>query len=123
MAHLITLKTFTDARGSLTVLEQGLDVGFEIKRFYYIYNVDGKSVRAGHRHRKNMQALICVIGSCIVQVNDGFKSDTFKLDRSTKCLLMNPEDWHKIYDFTSNAILMVLASEHYDVNDYIDEEY
>jgi dTDP-4-dehydrorhamnose 3,5-epimerase-like enzyme len=123
MAHIITLNTHTDNRGSLTVLEDGIDVDFEIKRFFYIYNVNEKSVRAGHRHHKNKQALICVKGSCIIFVNDGSKKEQFTLDSATKCLILDPADWHTMHDFTRDAILLILASEHYDVTDYIDEEY
>ncbi|MGB9082445.1 MAG: FdtA/QdtA family cupin domain-containing protein [Desulfuromonadaceae bacterium] len=121
MARFISLKTFSDKRGSLGVIEQ--EIPFRIKRIYYIYDVPGDEVRAGHRHRKNIQALICVRGSCRVFVNNGTTRETFLLDRPDLCLLMNPEDWHTMDRFSPDALLLVLASEQYDRNDYIDEEY
>lgn len=80
-------------------------------------------VRAGHRHKKNDQVLVCVAGSCEIYVNDGIEKQTFLLDRPDKGLLMERRDWHTMYNFSKDAVLLVLASEPYDVNDYIDEEY
>jgi dTDP-4-dehydrorhamnose 3,5-epimerase-like enzyme len=120
MAKLINLKTFTDARGKLTVIEKVLP--FDIKRIFYIYGVDN-SIRGGHRHRKTYQAAICLKGSCVVFNNDGTKKEIFKLDNPDKCLLLEPRDWHQMHDFTPDAILMVLASEYFDPDDYIYENY
>ncbi|GAB4302163.1 MAG: FdtA/QdtA family cupin domain-containing protein [Desulfuromonadia bacterium] len=121
MAHFVELKTFTDDRGSLTVIERELP--FAPRRVYYIYDVAGDKVRAGHRHHKNIQALICVRGSCEVFVNDGETKQTCRLDRPDLCLILEPRDWHTMHHFSPEAILLVLASEPYDINDYIDEEY
>ncbi len=119
MAYIIELPTFSDKRGKLTVIEKVLP--FEIKRVYYIYETKDK--RGGHRHKKNTQALICLNGSCEIYINDGFKKETVKLDKPSKCLILEPKDWHTMDNFTDGAILLVLASEYYDINDYIDEEY
>lgn len=120
MAKIIDIRTFTDARGNLTVIEKVLP--FDIKRIFYIYGVDS-SVRGGHRHRKTYQAAICLKGHCIVYNNDGLNEDTFILDNPAKCLLLEPKDWHQMHDFTPDAILMVLASEYFDPGDYIFEKY
>lgn len=121
MAQIIELKSFSDPRGTLTVMDRELP--FPVRRIYYIYGVDKDVVRAGHRHKKNVQVLICVKGSCEIYVNDGVQKENFVLDRPDKGLLMRPEDWHTMYNFTPDALLLVLASEPFDVNDYIDEEY
>ena len=60
MAEIIRLRTFTDQRGSLSVVED--EIPFPIRRVFYIYDVDD-SVRGGHRHKKTIQAAICVKGS------------------------------------------------------------
>ncbi len=120
MASLLCLKTFTDKRGNLTVIEKVIP--FDIKRIFYIYGVDN-SVRGGHRHKKTIQAAICLKGSCRIFNDNNIKQEEFLLDSPDKCLLLMPEDWHKMYDFTPDAILMVLASEFYDENDYIFEPY
>lgn len=120
MAHIIDLKTFTDVRGNLTVIEKVLP--FDIKRIFYIYGVDD-SKRGGHRHIKTIQAAICIQGSCVIENNNGETKSTFTLDRPDKCLLIEPKDWHQMHSFTNDGILMVLASENYAPEDYITEPY
>lgn len=120
MASLLCLKTFTDKRGNLTVIEK--TIPFDIRRIFYIYGVDN-SVRGGHRHKKTIQAAICLKGSCRIFNDNNITQQEFLLDSPDKCLLLMPEDWHKMYDFTPDAILMVLASEFFDENDYIFEPY
>lgn len=120
MARLINLKTFCDIRGNLTVIEKVIP--FEIKRIFYIYGVDS-SVRGKHRHKKTVQAAICLKGKCTIWNNDGKKKEEFILDSPDKCLILEQADWHKMYNFSPDAILMVLASKYFDANDYIFEEY
>lgn len=120
MAHIITLQTFKDSRGILTVLDKVVD--FEIKRLFYISSVDN-SDRGGHRHHHTYQAAICIQGSCKITNNDGQITETFDLDSSEKCLILEPKDWHIMHDFSSDAILLVLASTEFDPKDYIYEPY
>jgi len=119
MAYLIDLPTFGDERGKLTIIEKVLP--FEIRRFYYVYDV--RSKRGGHRHYKTIQGLVTLGGSCEVYVNNGKTKETFLLDRSDKCLIVEPQDWHTMDNFTEGSTLLVFASEYYDINDYIDEPY
>ena len=120
MAHLIDLKTFTDRRGNLTVIEK--TIPFDIKRIFYIYGVD-ESVRGGHRHKTTVQAAICLRGTCHIYNNDGKTESSFMLDQPNKCLILEPDEWHLMDQFTPDAILMVLASTYFDQNDYIFEPY
>jgi dTDP-4-dehydrorhamnose 3,5-epimerase-like enzyme len=120
MAKLTEIKTFHESRGSLAVLEK--NIPFDIKRVFYIYNVDN-SVRGKHRHHKTVQAAICIHGSCIISNDNGISKEEFKLDNPEKCLFLYPEDYHSMYNFSKGAILLVLASEFYDPNDYIYESY
>jgi len=120
MAELIDLKTFTDDRGNLTVIEKVIP--FDIKRIFYIYGVYD-SVRGGHRHHKTIQAAICLQGSCTIFCNDGKSTLEFVLNSPHKCLILNPEDWHSMSQFSPDAILMVLASEYFEQKDYIYEPY
>lgn len=120
MAHLIDLQTFTDKRGNLTVIEKVIP--FDVKRIFYIYGVD-ESKRGGHRHHKTIQAAICIKGKCTIYNNNGKQEEEFLLDKPNKCLILNPEDWHTMFDFSEDAILMVLASEFFDQADYIFEPY
>ena len=120
MAYLVDLQTYTDKRGNLTVIEK--TIPFDIKRVFYIYGVDD-SKRGGHRHHKTIQAAICIKGSCKIYNNNNISEKVFELNQPSKCLILNPEDWHTMYDFTKDAILMVFASEYFDNNDYIFEPY
>jgi hypothetical protein len=119
VAYFIDTPRFDDSRGGLCVVENLLP--FSVKRIYYIFNVCGE--RGGHRHIKAVQALICLSGSCEVFVDDGVEKNTYILDEPHKCLIIEPKDWHTMDKFSISASLLVLASEYYDVNDYIDDTY
>jgi len=119
MAEVLKLPTFTDTRGSLTVIEKLLP--FQVQRIYYLYNITNE--RGGHRHKVTKQALICLGGSCEIYVHDGEEEIFFLLDSNDKCLIIEPEDWHTMKNFSEGAILLVLASEYYDAEDYIDQKY
>ena len=120
MAYLIDLKTFTDKRGNLTVIER--TIPFDIKRIFYIYGVDG-SRRGGHRHKNTVQAAICIQGSCSIYNNNGIETNEIILDKPSKCLILENNDWHVMHSFSADAILMVFASQFFDENDYIFEPY
>ena len=121
MAQINLIPTFKDDRGSLAVIEKFLP--FEIKRVYFIYDITPDSVRGGHRHIKSIQAAVCIKGSCRFYCNNGAEERDFLLDSPEKCLILEKEDWHTMYDFSFDAVLLILSSEYYDVNDYIDEKY
>jgi dTDP-4-dehydrorhamnose 3,5-epimerase-like enzyme len=120
VAREINLQTFTDHRGNLTVIEKV--VPFDIRRIFYIYGVENV-VRGRHRHKKTVQAAVCMQGSCVITSDDGHTVQHFHLDKPHKCLLLEPQDWHYMHQFSLDAILMVLASEHFDPDDYIFEPY
>jgi len=120
MADLIQLTTYKDNRGALTVIEKILP--FDVKRIFYIYGVDD-SVRGKHRHHKTIQAAICVKGSCMISNNDGKKEEDFLLDSPEKCLLIYQNDYHWMHKFTPDAVLLVMASEYFNPEDYIYEPY
>ena len=122
MARLINLKTFSDNRGNLTVIEKVIP--FEIKRIFYIYGVDD-SVRGRHRHKKTIQAAISIKGRCRILNKSGKNCpvEEYNMDTPAKCLILMPEDYHWMDHFSEDCILMVLASEYFDETDYIFEPY
>jgi hypothetical protein len=133
MAKLILAKTFKNRikngkldkkrAAALTILES-FDLGFVPKRVYWLYSLNNKEVRGGHRHKKVKHALICVNGGCEVSVNNGIdQNKLFKLDRPDKCLLLKPRDWHTMEKFKKGTVLLVLASTNYNPRDYIYEPY
>ncbi len=118
MAHLISLPKFTDSRGSLIAIDKILP--FDIKRVYFIYDANQK--RGHHRHKKTKQALLCTSGSCEIFIDNGGEGEIFHLDTPDKCLILDPSDWHTMDKFTKDCVLLVLASEHFDKDDYIAEK-
>lgn len=116
MPQLIDLPTFSDSRGDLTVIEKVLP--FDIKRVYYIYNV--KETRGGHRHKKTIQALVCLNGSCDIVVTKGSDKSITTLTSPKQTFIVFPEDYHTMENFSEHAILMVISSEFFDADDYID---
>ena len=123
MAKLVEIKTLTDDRGSLTVFDR-IDqlVPFPVKRIFFI-NALMDVVRGGHRHHSTRQVIICINGTCTVSNHDGEIQEDFVLDGPQKCLFLETNDWHTMHEFSVNTILLVLASEYFDVSDYIYEPY
>lgn len=118
MAKLLQVPTLSDTRGTLSVIEKLLP--FEIKRVFYIYDV--KEPRGGHAHHKTQLALLCLGGECQININSYGEKSTYILNSPSECLLLEPHEWHTMCNFSSNATLLVLASEYYDSQDYIYEE-
>ena len=115
--NFISLPTFSDERGALTILEKEVD--FLIKRIYWTYGADGHK-RGGHRHKITKQALVAINGEIHIHIKKkGFEYD-FILNKPSECLILEPEDWHTL-DFYKGGILLVAASHYFDKNDYIYE--
>lgn len=108
-----------DYRGTLIALEQMKNVPFEIKRVYYMYNTVPGVRRGFHAHKQLKQILICVKGSCKILLDDGKEKAEVSLDEPNKGLIIESHLWREMFDFSEDAVLMVLASELYDEADYI----
>ncbi len=116
---LIELNSFGDSRGSLIALEKNHNVPFEIKRVYYIYDTKRDVPRGFHAHKELKQLLICVTGSCKVKVDTGKSSEIFDLNTPEKALYIGTNLWREMFDFSQGCVLMVLASEYYNPDEYI----
>jgi mannose-6-phosphate isomerase-like protein (cupin superfamily) len=116
---ILSLPTFRDERGALTVLQDRLP--FPIRRVFWIYGADGLT-RGGHRHHKTRQALIAVAGTVTVHMDDGQFRDDIVLDSADRCLLVEPKDWHRM-SFGPSSVLLAVASHSYDRADYIETPY
>lgn len=117
--ELINFFPHSDNYGNLIAIEAPGSVPFAVQRVYYIYNVE-KGVRRGfHSHRKLQQALICVHGSVKILVKTPYEEENIELNRPDQALLIGPMVWREMYDFSEDAVLLVLASDHYDISDYI----
>jgi len=108
-----------DERGILIALEQMKNIPFEIKRVYYMYNTVPNVRRGFHAHRNLKQILICVHGNCKIYLDDGEDKKIVCLNNPNKGLYIESNIWREMFDFSDDAVLMVLASEYYDEADYI----
>jgi UDP-2-acetamido-3-amino-2,3-dideoxy-glucuronate N-acetyltransferase len=108
-----------DLRGSLTFGEANLHVPFEVKRYFVVFGVSNQQIRGEHAHRTLHQFLVCVHGSCHVVADDGITRQEFALDQPSVGLHLQPMTWAVQYKYSSDAVLMVLASDSYDAADYI----
>lgn len=108
-----------DDRGLLIALEAFKDIPFEIKRVYYMYDTIEGVRRGFHSHKSLEQILICINGSCKVLLDNGTEKKIVSLEKKYEGLYVSKNMWHEMYDFSSDAILMVLASDYYKEEDYI----
>lgn len=108
-----------DYRGQLIALEEEKEIPFMIRRIYYMYNTKKGIHRGLHAHRTLEQMLICIHGSCRVILDDGIERQEVLLDKPYEGIYVGPDTWREMYDFSPDAVLLVLASQIYDENDYI----
>lgn len=108
-----------DNRGQLVALEEFKDIPFEIKRVYYMYDTLEGVRRGYHSHKSLEQILICIHGSCKVLLDNGTEKKKVFLEKPYEGLYIASNMWREMYDFSPDAVLMVLASEFYNEEDYI----
>ncbi|KYH30668.1 TDP-4-oxo-6-deoxy-alpha-D-glucose-3,4-oxoisomerase [Clostridium tepidiprofundi DSM 19306] len=116
---LVKFKDISSKYGNLTPIEGTYDIPYEIKRIFYIYGVPNEEVRGHHAHRKTYQTLICVHGSVKVKVKIPDEEEIFVLDSPDKGLMIGPMVWGEQFDYSEDAVLLVLTSDYFDENDYI----
>ena len=122
---IIHFKDLGDERGKLVVIEGGEAIPFEIKRVFYIYESDATVVRGQHANRESKFVLVNVAGKSKVRITDGKEEFIVELDKPMMGVYIPEMIWKDMYDFSSDSVLLVLASTHYDGNEYIRdyEEY
>jgi oxalate decarboxylase/phosphoglucose isomerase-like protein (cupin superfamily) len=119
--RLIELPKIKDPRGNLTVIESGMNVPFEVKRNYWIYDVPSGMWRDGHAFKTQEELIVSLSGSFDVVVNDGTGEKTFHLARPQIGLYVPPMTWRHLDNFSTNSVALVLSSTHYDADDYIED--
>lgn len=107
-----------DERGNLVAIEES-DIPFQIKRVYYMFDTRSDVRRGFHAHRSLKQLLICIHGSCKIHLDDGVSQEEITLNVPYEGIYLDNVIWREMYDFSEDAVLMVLASEPYDEKDYI----
>lgn len=116
---IVELPKVHNQSGNITFVEEKKHFPFEIKRVYYLYDVPGGESRGGHAHYNLHQFLVAASGSFDVELDDGTVKKTFSLNRPHYALQIVPGIWRELNNFSSGAICLVLASEHYQATDYI----
>lgn len=116
---LLDFKTLGDDRGSLIAIEEGYNAPFEIKRVYYIFDTKKGVERGFHAHKNLKQMCIAVKGSCTFVVDNGNQKEEIKLNTPNQGLYIQGLIWREMKNFSEDCVLVVLASEHYDEDDYI----
>ena len=116
---IINFQCHGDDRGQLVSLEKNKEIPFSTKRVYYMYDTVSGVRRGYHAHKKLQQILICIHGSCKIHLDDGYDTVEVILDKPYEGLYVTNNMWREMYDFSNDAVLMVLASELYDESDYI----
>jgi len=116
--RIIDLPKILEPRGNLTFIEENQHVPFPIQRVYYLYDVPGGAERGGHAHKALHQLIIAISGSFDVVLDDGHAKQRYHLNRSYYGLYVCPMIWRELDNFSSGSVCLVLASNHYDEDDY-----
>lgn len=111
-------KISTDA-GSITSINNHIDLPFATKRVYYLYDIPGGESRGGHAHKELYQLITALSGSFDILLDDGIRKRVFSINRPDMGLLIVPGIWREIFNFSSGCTCFVLASEKYSEADYI----
>lgn len=119
LIKFLDIKTLGDERGQLIALENDKSVPFAIKRVYYLTNTQPGVPRGFHAHKELTQVAVCVSGRCLMKLDDGHSQEAVWLDTPDKAIVIDKMIWHEMHDFSSDCVLLVLASDFYDERDYI----
>jgi dTDP-4-dehydrorhamnose 3,5-epimerase-like enzyme len=119
--NVIELNKINNRAGNMSFVENAKNIPFDIKRVYYIYDVPGGSDRGGHAHKNLEQYVIAVSGAFDVLLDDGTNKKIVRLDRPYMALHIQKGIWRETRNFTSGSVCMVMASEEYNIEDYIDD--
>ena len=118
-SKIISLKNFTDERGSLNFVEELKTIPFKISRVYYLYDIKTGASRGGHAHKENESLIICLFGELKVKIDDGINTKIFHLQSPNEGLYLPKMIWRTLFDFSHGSICLALGSHIYDEKEYI----
>jgi hypothetical protein len=116
---IIQLDKINNRSGNITVIQNDLDIPFQIRRIYYLYDVPSNETRGGHAHKELFQLVVGASGSFNINLFDGINCKNIFLNRPDIGLLIVPGIWRDLINFSSGSVCLVFASEFYSENDYI----
>jgi dTDP-4-dehydrorhamnose 3,5-epimerase-like enzyme len=115
----ISFNPICDERGKLIAVSGNNEIPFEIKRFYYMFDLNYDAVRGGHAHKMLQQVLVCFTGECKIIFDNGITKHSITLNNPTQAIYVHKPLWRDIYPLSNNCVLGVFASDFYDPEDYI----
>ena len=116
---LLSLPKIHTESGNITAINNGIEVNFNIKRCYYLYDIPGGAARGGHAHKNLHQLIVAASGSFEVRIDDSYECQTILLNQPDQGLYLPPGLWRELDNFSAGSICLVLASEKYSEADYI----
>lgn len=116
---IIQLPKIADERGNLSFLEGKKHIPFKIERAYWIYDVPGGEARGGHAYKELEECIIALSGSVDVVLHDGTAQKTITLNRAYYGLYVPNMIWRQMINFSTNAVVFIVASRPYSETDYL----
>lgn len=116
---ILPLGKIHNRAGNITIVEGQTDIAFDVKRIYYLYDIPGGENRGGHAHKELYQLIVAASGSFSVLLDDGQNRKIVTLNRPDYGLMVVPGIWRELFEFSSGAICLVLASRKYEQDDYV----
>jgi hypothetical protein len=117
--RIIELPKIEDTRGNLSIIEELNQIPFKIKRVYWIYDVPGGETRGGHAYKSHHEFIVALSGSFDVILDDGHRQKIYSLNRSYYGIYLPNKIWRKLENFSTNSFCLILASDYYNISDYI----
>ncbi|MCF8780298.1 FdtA/QdtA family cupin domain-containing protein [Vibrio sp. IRLE0018] len=119
LVSFIQFPVIGDERGNLVALERNKEIPFDIRRVYYLFGMQSDLPRGFHAHKELIQVAVCLKGSCDILMDDGNDKQVVTLNYPDKGLVIDTMQWHEMDNFSDDCVLLVLASDVYNENDYI----
>lgn len=117
--QILQLSKIHNQAGNITIVQGDENIPFNLRRVYYLYDVPGGGSRGGHAHKELSQLIVAASGSFEVLLDDGINKKIVRLNRPNFGLLVTPGIWRELFEFSSGAICLVLASHTYEESDYL----
>lgn len=117
--HVLSLNKIHNLAGNITIVEGKQNIPFSLRRIYYLYDIPGGESRGGHAHKELYQLVVAASGCFEVLLDDSVNKKVVRLNRPNYGLLIVPGIWRELFEFSSGAICLVLASHKYEEDDYL----
>lgn len=117
--ELIQYPVLTEPTGNLGVVELGKEFNFNIKRAFFLRNVQSDQIRGKHSHKELKQLIVCLSGSYSIALDNGEMVETLQMDETNQCLFLDGKVWREMSEFSDNAVMLVLCDREYRYDEVI----